>query len=198
MTRFEKFTAGLFLAATIAQLLLGLWRAYLLKSSVAPAIVLAAIIGSVGVLWLARRRDTRLAFLAKPAALLFATVAVLSAMSAANAPFLGLAARVSTPLFALSAAALLMLAEQSPRVHIVPLLAFLVAVIGLQIALTSDARWESRRSQELYTLVMTLDAVQISRASWCSFSARLRTPSKRWVPRSDSSHGSVRKRSTMK
>ena len=152
---FDRAVSLFFIAIVIAQIALGTYRARLTHASVRPAIALAAIFALVGLLWFARRRELPGAFLARPAALFFATIGVVSGFSAINAPFLGFFAAFSTPLFALSAAAMLMVAELSPKAHIAPILAFLFSVISLEIALTRDARWEARLESR-HTLVQTI------------------------------------------
>lgn len=144
---FDRFVQALFAGVVLVQVLLGLHRAHMLGSSVTPAIAFAAVLLIVGVLWFLRRSGLRGAFLARPVALVFATIGGLSAISAFSAPRLGLLLRLSTPLLTLATAALLMLAEQSPRVHIVPIIAFVVGVIGVETALTRDAMWEVENSR---------------------------------------------------
>ena len=141
---FDRGMSSFFAGVVILQIALGTYRARLTHTSVRPAIALAAIFALVGLLWFARRRALPGAVLARPAALVLATIGAVSAFSAINAPFLGFFAAFSAPLFALSAAAMLMVAELSPKAHIAPLLAFLFSVITLEIALTRDARWEAR------------------------------------------------------
>ena len=134
----------IFSLVVLAQLALGTYRAQMIHSSIRPAVALAAIFTLIALLWFARRRRMPGAGLARPAALLFATIGAVSGFSAFNAPFLGFFAAFSTPLFALSAAALLVVAELSPKAHIAPVLAFVLSVASLEIALTRDARWEAR------------------------------------------------------
>ena len=140
---FERFGIGVFVLLSAVQLVLGLWRARMTDSSDAPSLALAMLIAAIGALWLARRREWPGAFLANPAALLLATIGALSAVSALNAPLIPLIARVSTPLFALTAAAVLAAARIEPRLQIAPLSAFGVAVMLLEIALMNDARWQA-------------------------------------------------------
>jgi CubicO group peptidase (beta-lactamase class C family) len=132
----------MFLVVTLSQIALGTWRARLVAGSVLPALALAALFAVFGLLWYLRRHQLRGAWVAKPVALLAATMGALSFTSALNAPLLSLASRFSTPLLAISVAALLMLAEQEPRYQIAPLLGFVVAVVALQSSLMADARWE--------------------------------------------------------
>lgn len=143
MSAFERFAAAEFSGVVIIQLGLGLYRAYLLHASITPALAFAALLAGVAVLWFIRRRGTRGAALARPAALLFATVAGLSAMSAFNAPLLGFLARFSVPIFALTIAGVLIVAEQSPRIQSVPLLLFLLGFTAVELVLMHDARWEA-------------------------------------------------------
>ena len=140
--RFDRTVTFLFTAVTVSQLALGAWRARLVSGSVVPALALAGLFAGFGVLWYLRRHQLNGAWLAKPVALLAATMGALSFTSALNAPLLSIASRFSAPLLAISVAALLMLAEQEPRYQIAPLLGFIVAVAALQVSLTADARWE--------------------------------------------------------
>ncbi|HUP44604.1 MAG TPA: hypothetical protein VM779_03730 [Thermoanaerobaculia bacterium] len=135
-----------FLAAICAQLILGLWRARLLGSSVTPALALAALIAVVGGLWFMKRYDAPGAPLANLVALLAATVGALSAISAANAPFIGSVARISVPLFAFAIAALLAVARQERRFVWPAAIALLIALAILEIDLTRDASWEAARA----------------------------------------------------
>lgn len=141
---FERAMLFLFAAAVAVQLALGFHRARLLQSSIRPALALAALYALIGLLWYARRKGLPGAALARPAALFFATIGVVAGLSAINAPFLGFFAAFSVPMLMLSSAALLMVAELSPKAHILPLIVFVVAVTGLEAELTAEARWESR------------------------------------------------------
>jgi CubicO group peptidase (beta-lactamase class C family) len=139
---FDRIVSLVFLAVTLSQIALGTWRARLVSGSIVPALALAGLFAAFGLLWYLRRNQLRGAWIAKPVALLAATMGALSFTSALNAPLLSVASRFSTPLLAISLAALLMLAEQEPRYQIVPLLGFIVAVAALQASLIADARWE--------------------------------------------------------
>ena len=154
-TTFQRLMVTTFSLVVIVQLALGTYRARMNNASVRPAVALAAIFTLVALLWFARRRRLPGAGLARPAALLFATLGVVSGFSAFNAPFLGFFAAFSTPLFALSAAAVLAVAELSPKAHIAPVLAFLLSVAALEVALTRDARWEARLESRHSPLVQT-------------------------------------------
>jgi hypothetical protein len=140
---FERSGSALFVFCTAAQLVLGTWRAQLTGSSLSPALALAALIAGIGVLWLAHRREWRGGFLARPAALVLATIGALSAVSAMNAPLIPVIAKVTTPLFALAAAAVLVAARLEPRWQIATLTAFATSVLLLEIALMNDARWQA-------------------------------------------------------
>jgi CubicO group peptidase (beta-lactamase class C family) len=139
---FDRTVTLVFTAVTLSQIVLGAWRARLVSGSMLPAFALAGLFAGFGLLWYLRRNQLRGAWIAKPVALLAATMGALSFTSALNAPLLSLASRFSTPLLAISVAALLMLADQEPRFQIAPLLGFIVAVAALQTSLTADARWE--------------------------------------------------------
>jgi len=78
VSRFDRAAEILFTAIVLAQLALGTWRARLLESSVYPAIALAGVLSTVGAFWYARRHEKKGSGLAKPMALLSATIGVLS------------------------------------------------------------------------------------------------------------------------
>ena len=120
----------------VAQLVLGLYRAWRAGESPAPAVALALLITAVGVFWFLRRMSLPGGFLARPFALLLATIGALSAWSGIAAPFLDALTRFSTPLFALSAAALLAFADAGPRVQIATTAWFVAAVAVLEVALS--------------------------------------------------------------
>jgi hypothetical protein len=132
-----------FLTAIAAQIILGLWRARILGAAVTPALALAALIALVALLWFLKRDNLPGAPLANFAALLAATAGVLSAISAANAPFIGTVARISVPLFAFSIAALLAVARLEDRFVRIAAITFLVALALLEYDLWRDARWET-------------------------------------------------------
>lgn len=100
-----------FVAVTAIQLVLGLWRARMTGESIAPAIALAALIAVIGIIRMYRP-------LARFGALLAATAGVLSTMSAINAPLIGNAARISTPLFAFATAAILASTDLERRLQV--------------------------------------------------------------------------------
>jgi hypothetical protein len=143
MSSFERFVTAEFSGVVIVQLGLGLYRAHLLHASITPALAFGALLIGVAVLWFVRRRGMRGAALARPAALLFATVAGLSAMSAFNAPLLGFLARFGVPIFALTVAGVLIVAEQPPRIQALPLFFFLLGFTAVELVLMHDARWEA-------------------------------------------------------
>jgi len=124
-----------FVAATAAQLVLGVWRARLTDSSLLPAFALAMLIAIVGVMRLSRP-------LARFGALLAATAGVLSAMSAINAPLIGNVARISVPLFAFAIAAILVTAGHDRRLQVAAAILFAIALAVLEYDLTLDAMWE--------------------------------------------------------
>jgi hypothetical protein len=114
---------------------LGLYRAWRGGESPAPAIALALLIGAIGAVWFVRRASLPGGFLARPFALLLATVGALSAYSGFAAPFISFYSRFSTPLFSLTAAALLVFADAGDRVQIATAICFVAAVAMLQVAL---------------------------------------------------------------
>lgn len=120
-----------FVALTAIQLVLGLWRARVTDTSIAPAIALAALIAVIGIIRTVRP-------LAGFGALLAATAGVLSAMSAINAPLIGNAARISVPLFAFATAAILVSSRLERRVQIGAAVLFAVAFAVLEYDLTLD------------------------------------------------------------
>ena len=120
-----------FIVAAAAQLILGLWRARLIGSSIAPALALTALIALVGII---RKWPS----MARFGALLATTAGVLSAISAFNAPLIGNIARISVPLFAFSIALILYLPK-----HRIAAAVFLFAVAVLEYDLTRDAMWET-------------------------------------------------------
>ena len=137
MTRFERSAAALFILITLGQAALGVWRARMMHSSVQPALALAALFAVTGALWLAKR------FTRFPA-LLSATIGVLSAISAFNAPLIGTVARISIPLMAFAIAAVLVTASAPRRLQLATLLLYAVAFVVLEFDLHRDARWQSR------------------------------------------------------
>lgn len=141
---FDRAVRSVFVLATATQVILGIWRARLIGSSIAPALALAGVIAAVGLLWHSRRSGGAGRSLAQPAALLLATIGALSTWSALNAPLISFASRFSTPLFAFTAAAIIVAAEQPPRLQFPILIAFVIALALLELALTKDARWETR------------------------------------------------------
>lgn len=147
--RFETSMRAVFVSAIVFQLLLGGWRARLIGTSIVPALALASLIAVAGILWFLKRHERPGAGLANFLALLCATVGLLSAISAANAPLIGTAARISIPLFAFALAALLAVARQEPRVQWPAVALFLVALAVLEFDLTRDARWEGFMGGEL-------------------------------------------------
>jgi hypothetical protein len=134
MSRSERLLVAFFLLPVASQLVLGLYRARLTHSSIAPAFVLAAIFAGVGVLFFAKRRGWAFAFLARPAAVALIAVGVMSTPSAIALPL----DRGSVPLFAFSSAALLMLADRSLRALAIPLVVFVVSVGALEYTLMSE------------------------------------------------------------
>lgn len=142
----ERYATAVFGFAVLLQLVLGGWRTRILGSSPLPALALAGLLATIGLLWLARHRQTGAAPLGGFVALVFATVGVLSAISAANAPLIGAVARISIPLFAFSAAAVLMTATLEKRFQIAAMIVFLAALALLEADLTRDALWEASGS----------------------------------------------------
>lgn len=136
---------ALFGGASLSQLLLGGWRARLIGSSFVPALALAGLIAIAGLLWFLKRQQRPFGGLANFLALLSATIGILSAISAANAPLIGTAARISIPLFAFALAGLLAVARQEPRIQWPAALLFLIALAVLEADLTRDALWEGGR-----------------------------------------------------
>lgn len=134
MSRSDRLLAALFLISVTSQVALGLYRARVSHSSIAPALVLAAIFATIGLLFFAKRRGWAFAFLARPAAVALIAIGVMSTPSAIALPI----ARGSLPLFAFSSAALLILADRSLRALAIPLGVFVVSVIALEITLTNE------------------------------------------------------------
>jgi hypothetical protein len=120
-----------FVAAAVAQLVLGAWRARMLGSSILPALALTALIAAVGII---RKWPS----IARFGALLATTAGVLSAISAFNAPLIGNVARISVPLFAFAIAAVLYVPN-----HRLSAAVFVIAVAVLEYDLTRDALWEN-------------------------------------------------------
>lgn len=142
-----------FIVAVAAQLVLGLWRARLIGSSIAPALALAALIATAGVIG-------RWPAMARFGALLATTAGVLSAISACNAPLIGNVARISVPLFAFSIALILYLPK-----HRLAAALFLIAVAVLEYDLTRDALWESDRTREAFQSVRAQEKSWITKSS---------------------------------
>ena len=132
----DRVVGSVFAAAILAQLFLGSYRARAHGESVMPALTLAGLLAIVGVLWFLRRRQLPGAFLAQPAALILGAIGAMSGFSALHAPLLDFISRFSTPFLAFSMAVMLMVAELSPRAHIIPVAMFILAVAGIEIALT--------------------------------------------------------------
>ena len=142
----ERYASAVFGFAILLQLILGGWRARLIGTSPLPALAMAGLLLAIALLWFARHRSTAAAPLAGFAALLLTTVGVLSGISAANAPLIGAVARISIPLFAFSAAALLMTATLEKRFQVIAMGVFLLALALLEADLTRDAFWEASGS----------------------------------------------------
>ena len=119
-----------FIVSSLAQLVLGLWRARMLDSSIAPALALAVLIALAGII---RKWPS----FARFGALLATTAGILSAISAFNAPLIGNVARISVPLFAFAIAGILYFPN-----HRVAAAVFLIALAVLEYDLTRDAVWE--------------------------------------------------------
>ena len=142
----ERYASAVFGFAILLQLVLCGWRARLIGTSLLPALAMAGLLLAIALLWLARHRSMAAAPLAGFAALLLTTIGILSGISAANAPLIGAVARVSIPLFAFSAAAVLMTATLEKRFQLIAMTVFLLALALLEADLTRDAFWEASGS----------------------------------------------------